>query len=162
MKPIRIILLIVAIIAGISQISAQSPYTPEEIAFFKSLNGKWNRASDYSAKWGTWCYDITLRYVNGKFKVSYSDVIIANKERSILATKITDAFYDPADQCLNISYTHHILDTDEIEDKYRNMYVPVSISIPFQPDIDDTILVYSHDKYPTGIQETNEVFYYKH
>ena len=135
----------------------------EETAFLKSLNGKWNRDADYSAKWGTWCYDMTLRYVNGSIKVSYpAEVFMKNNTRSLVSTKIADAFYNPDSKELHISYKHHILDLDEEDEDCRSLYVNVSLSIPFQTDIEDTILVYSHDRYSNGYSESKEVMYYKH
>ena len=75
---------------------------------------------------------------------------------------MTTATYDSSSQCLKISYTTHVLDTDEEEPEYRNIDINVSLSIPLQTDIEDSILlVYSHDVYPPGLRETNEVMYYK-
>lgn len=142
---------------------AQEKYTEEEIAFFKSLNGKWNPSPDYSSKWGTWMYDITLRYINGSVKVSYpATILIADKERSPFESGMATATYDPTSQYLKISYTTHILDTDEEEPKYRNMYYEVSLAIPLQTDIEDALVIYRYDTYPTGLRKTNEVMYYKH
>ena len=72
------------------------------------------------------------------------------------------ATYDPTSQYLKISYTKHILDTDEEEPKYRNMYYEVSLAIPLQTDIEDALVIYRYDTYPTGLRKTNEVMYYKH
>lgn len=144
-------------------VSIAQTLSSEETAFLKSLNGKWNRDADYSAKWGTWCYDMTLRYVNGTIKVSYpAEVFIKNNIRSVASTKVTDAVYNPSSQKLDITYKHHILDLDEEDEDCRSLYVNVSLSIPFQTDIEDTILVYSHDRYSNGYSESKEVMYYKH
>lgn len=142
---------------------AQEKYSEEEIAFFKALNGKWTLTAESSHKWGTWQYDITVRYINGSVKVSYpATILIADKERSQLKSGMTTATYDSSSKCLKISYTTHVLDTDEEEPEYRNIDINVSLSIPLQTDIEDSILlVYSHDVYPPGLRETNEVMYYK-
>ncbi len=144
-------------------VSIAQTLSPEETAFLKSLNGKWNQDSEAPEKWGVALYDITLRYVNGIVKVSYpAKILISNKKRTILATEVTDGIYDQSSQSVRISYKHHILDTDEEEDRYRYMDYKVSLSIPLQSDVDDTLLVYCHDIYPFGDQYSKEVMYYKH
>ena len=51
---------------------------------------------------------------------------------------------------------------NEEEPKYRNMYYEVSLAIPLQTDIEDALVIYRYDTYPTGLRKTNEVMYYKH
>lgn len=161
---IALICLLLAAIIAPTAASAQSDLTPEEITFLKSLNGKWNPNADDSSKWGTWCYHITLRYVNGMIKVSYpASVMIKDKERSVMSTKVANAYYDSSTQYLKITYDHHILDLDDDDEDFRNLDVTVSLSIPFQTDIEDMFVAERTTRYSNvgGWKKSEEVIYYK-
>lgn len=145
--------------------NAQSNLTPEEVAFLKSLNGKWSPDADDSSKWGTWCYQITLRYVNGNVKVSYpASVMIKDKERSVVSTKVANAYYDSSTQYLKITYVHHILDLDDDDEDFRNLDVTVSLAIPFQSDIEDMFVSGRTTRFSNvgDWENSEEVIYYKH
>ncbi len=156
---IALFCLIFAAIATPSRVPAQSNLTSEETAFLKSLNGKWPPDADDHSKWGTWCYHVTLRYLNETVKVSYpASVIIKDKERSVLSTKITDAHYDSSAQCLRFTYVHHILDSDDDDDEID---ITVSLTIPFQSDVEDMLLVDRTTGFSRSSSVSEEVIYYR-
>lgn len=64
------ILFIFYLLSGLN-LKVNAEYTDNETSFLKSLNGKWNPTADYDKKWNSWALDITLKYINGKVKISY-------------------------------------------------------------------------------------------
>lgn len=162
MKPIRIILLIVAIIAGITKISAQTSYTPEEIAFFKSLNGKWNPTANHSGKWGSSALDITLKYIGGKVKAyCFTNLNKLNSADGFfpVLTEMKTARYDTQTKQLEFSY-----DTEHFDITNGDHYIwNISISIPYQEDIDDMIVLHrTIIQRDCNFYSSEEVIFYKH
>lgn len=162
MKPIRIILLIVAIIAGITKISAQTSYTPEEIAFFKSLNGKWNPKSNYSGNWGSWALDITLKYIGEEVKAYCTtrlDKLNSADGFIPLRKDMKTGRYDVHTKQIEFSY-----DTEHFDTINGDHYIcDISISIPYQEDIDDMIVLHQTiTRRDCNYYSSEDVIYYKH
>lgn len=157
----NLFIVIVASIASLSA-SAQSTLTPEETAFLKSLNGKWNpfeESGDH--KWGSWLYDISFLYVNGKLKLKYtSRTLTKGGETSVIGTDVKDTYFDHDNQTLKVSYTYSDLDIDDEESKPYSF--SIELTIPMQSDIDNAFYAYRtmYNKY-LGT-ENKEVIYYKH
>lgn len=84
----NLFIVIVASIASLSA-SAQSTLTPEETAFLKSLNGKWNDIDGSQIhNWGTHIQDIQFIYVNGNLKLQYTSKIFTDKGKDSCRTEI--------------------------------------------------------------------------
>lgn len=157
----NLFIVIVASIASLSA-SAQSSLTPEETAFLKSLNGKWNPSEESSGRWGHWMYDISFLYVNGKLKLKYtSESITEGNKTSVLETKVKDAYFDQTNQNLIVSYTSSDLDIDN--DKSKTYSFSIELTIPMQPDIDNAFYAYRTTYIKaSGKTHGEEVIYYKH
>lgn len=158
---IALLCLLFAVIIAPSAVSAQSDHTPEETAFLKSLNGKWNNLSDYSKKWGSGVLDITLKYVNGKVKISYSGRIdrLSSSDGFFGFPEVSDARYDSNRKCLNFSY--ETTRNDMVNDDKTHWIV--HISIPYQ-DVDGSEIVVqlTYTETYSGLHRSEETFYYKH
>lgn len=129
--------------------------TEDEKVFLKSLSGKWNPVADYSGNWGDWVMDITIKYVNGILKISYPSMISDNEN---LGTRVTSASYDRTHEYISFNYSCNRLDDGDITT------ITVSITIPYQTDIEDTLILYRKIKFSNSNHhiDDGEIMYYKH
>lgn len=147
---IALLCLLLAVIITPTAVTAQSDLTPEESTFLKSLNGKWSPKANDSSEWGSWIRHFTIKCVGEKIKISYPDYIMNGHG----VFKVGTAYYDTSYKRLRFSYTSKDYDIEGC-----NTF-DVSISIPFQDDIEDMMLV-NYTWTFAGVTNTCEEIYYK-
>jgi len=132
--------------------------TPDEIAFLKSLSGKWNPSADYSGEWGTWCYDISIKYMNGSLKISYPSYILEKDgSRHAVSNRIVTANYVKSSESISFNYKCVYYDAEPNT-------ITVYITIPIQSDIEDSMILYRSTSFSNNGSKVNEgeIMYYKH
>lgn len=153
------ILLIVAAISFPYKAIAQD-LTEEETTFLKSLSGKWRACTDCEDTFGSYPLDFTIKYFNGYLKISYSaGASQIDGERFSGAQKTLNAHYDKSTQSVHFNFTHILYNPDWVGEEYFK--TKEFINIPFQTDIDDTIVIYSRTDFGDGTDMQEEKMLYK-
>lgn len=105
--------------------------------------------------------DVSMKYVNGKIKISYSARLdkLSESDGFIGFPEMINAEYDSSNRCLVFSY--EVIENDMVRDDKRHFIV--HISIPYQ-DVGGSEIIVNRIVRETycGYYDRGEYFYYKH
>lgn len=142
------ILLIVAAISLPYKAMAQD-LTEEETTFLKSLSGKWRACTDCEDTFGSYPLDFTIKYFNGYLKIQYSAVTCeVDGVRFPGKRETLSAYYDTSTNSVHFNFKQTFHNSKWVgEEDFRTKYY---INIPFQTDIDDSIIIYREVVFESG------------
>ncbi len=152
-------LLLVLVLVSVPFKSEAEVLTKDEVAFLKSLSGKWRVCYDCDSPFGSMPIDISIKYFNGSIKISYSKTILTHKDgRTGHLMDIINCSYDSKHRVIYFHFKQNFTDLQNDDSINLTEY----LTIPFQTDVIDTIVVYWKSVLDGEVISSEEIMLYKH